>query len=80
MLADQHRSPSSEADHHETLVELANAIASLSPEYREVIVLRHIEGLPFAEVAARMERTPGATRMLWMRAIERLREAMQSPE
>lgn len=80
MLADHHRSPSSEADYHETLVQLANTIANLPPEYKEVIVLRHIEGLPFAAVAQRMNRTPGATRMLWMRAIERLREAMQSRE
>lgn len=80
MLADHHRSPSSEAAYDETQVQLANAIASLPPEYKDVIVLRHIEGLPFAGVAQRMNRTPGATRMLWMRAIEKLRQAMQSPE
>ncbi|WP_442512233.1 sigma-70 family RNA polymerase sigma factor [Novipirellula sp. SH528] len=76
MLSDHARSPASEADHQEALVEMANAIANLPAEYREVIVLRHVEGLPFSDVAERMKRTPGAARMLWMRAIERLRETM----
>ena len=77
MLAHTGRSPSSHADHQERLEALANAIAGLPPVYRDVIVLRHIEGLPFSEVALQMDRTPGATRMLWMRALEQLRDVLQ---
>ncbi len=77
MLQDHGRSPSSSADQQELLVGLANAIAELPCDYRDVIVLRHIEGLAFPVVAQRMKRTPGATRMLWMRAIEHLRQRMQ---
>ncbi len=44
-----------------------------------VLVLRHLEGLPFPEVARRMGRTPGAVRILWLRALERLRQ-QQLPE
>ena len=36
-----------------------------------MIMLRHIEGLSFDDVAKRMERTSGAVRMLWLRALEK---------
>ena len=42
------------------------------PDYREVLTLRHLQGKPFEEIAARMGRSPGAVRMLWMRALEQL--------
>jgi len=77
LMVDERRSPSSEADHQESLVELGNAIERLSPEHREVIVLRHLEGRPFPEIAEQLKRSPGATRMLWLRAIERLRSEMK---
>ena len=63
---------------HEML--LADALAELPADYRDVIVLRHIEGLPFEEVAQRMERTAGAVRMLWLRALKKLREALEERE
>jgi RNA polymerase sigma-70 factor (ECF subfamily) len=64
--------PSGHASRREQAVALANAMASLPPDYREVIVLRHMEGQSYEAVAARMGRTPGAVRMLWLRAVERL--------
>ena len=47
-------SPSARAARREQAVLLADAIKSLPPDYAEVIILRHLEGLPLAEVAARM--------------------------
>ncbi|EMI52929.1 sigma-70 family RNA polymerase sigma factor [Rhodopirellula sallentina] len=76
MTAVHRRGPASEAEHQDDLTVLSNAIEKLSPEYRDVIVLRHVEGLAFAEIAVRMNRSSGAARMLWMRAIEKLRDAM----
>ena len=64
--------PSGHASRREEAVALANAMASLPTDYREVITLRHLEGQSFEAVAARMGRTPGAVRMLWLRAVERL--------
>ncbi|MBB3205839.1 RNA polymerase sigma-70 factor (ECF subfamily) [Rhodopirellula rubra] len=78
MTAVHRRGPASEAEHQEDLTVLSNAIEKLSTEYREVIVLRHVEGLTFADIAIRMNRSAGASRMLWMRAIEKLREAMSN--
>ena len=49
---------------------LADALAELPDDYRQVILLRHIEGLPFEDVAQRMDRRRGAVRMLWLRALK----------
>jgi RNA polymerase sigma-70 factor (ECF subfamily) len=38
-----------------------------------VIVLRHVESLPFEDIGERMGRTSGAVRMLWLRAVKALR-------
>lgn len=70
--------PSAHARQREQAVVLANALALLPPDYREVVTLRHIEERSFQEVAAQMGRTPGAVRMLWMRALERLGQLMES--
>ena len=76
ILAEPGASPGSEAEQHEHLMALADALAELRPEYCEVIRLRHLEGLPFAQVAERLNRTDGAVRMLWLRAIEQLRRQL----
>jgi len=57
---------------------LADRLAELPPDYREVLVLRHFQDLPFEEVGRRMGRSAGAVRMLWLRAIGQLREVLQS--
>jgi RNA polymerase sigma-70 factor (ECF subfamily) len=72
-------SPSAQARRREQAVLLADALAALPPDYREVIVLRHLEHLKFDEVAARMGRSSGAVRMLWARALERLNRLLEEP-
>jgi RNA polymerase sigma-70 factor (ECF subfamily) len=64
-------SPSAQASRRERAVLLADALADLPADYRDVILLRNFEHLPFDQVAARMGRSPGAVRMLWARALER---------
>jgi RNA polymerase sigma-70 factor (ECF subfamily) len=76
MLADNSPTPSNHAQNQENLTALADALIELPPDYRSVIIFRHLEGLPFAMVAERMQRTVGATRMLWLRAMDQLRERM----
>jgi len=76
LLAFDGDSPSGCAQRREDEILLADALADLPNDYRDVIVLRHIDGLPFEEVAARMGRSAGAVRMLWLRALKKLREAM----
>lgn len=76
LLAAEDNSPSGCAVQREDEIRLADTLAALPDDYREVIVLRHIEGLPFEEVGRRMERSAGAVRMLWLRALKVLREQM----
>jgi RNA polymerase sigma-70 factor, ECF subfamily len=73
LLDDKRTSPSGHAQRQESSRALAEALAELPADYREVILLRHVEGLPFKVIAVRLGRTHGATRMLWLRAIELLR-------
>jgi RNA polymerase sigma-70 factor (ECF subfamily) len=69
-------SPSKQVARREEGVLLAQILARLPEDYREVLILRHLEGLSFPEVAQRMERTLDAVKKLWTRALERLRRSM----
>jgi RNA polymerase sigma-70 factor (ECF subfamily) len=76
ILADAASSPSQRAVQNEEELRLAEVLARLPQEHREVIILRNLEGLSHEEVARRMGRNVGAVRMLWMRALASLRAAM----
>ena len=73
VLATDGTSPSSSAARRDLGVVLSDALAQLGEDQREVIVLVHLEGLDWDEVARRMARTAGAVRMLWTRALKQLR-------
>jgi RNA polymerase sigma-70 factor (ECF subfamily) len=79
-LADRGPSPSEPMRERERAVAIADQLAKLPADYREVIVLRNLQGLSFDEVAERMERKSGAVRMLWLRAMERFRQVYQVVE
>jgi RNA polymerase sigma-70 factor (ECF subfamily) len=70
-------SPSSQAQRREATAVLAEHLTRLAGPYREVLQLRNLEGLPFEEVAQRMGRTPGAVRVLWLRALDQLRQRLK---
>jgi RNA polymerase sigma-70 factor (ECF subfamily) len=65
--------PSQQAVARELGVLLADALARLPEKYREVLVLRHMEGLSFAEIGQRMGRTVGSVKNLWARGLAKLR-------
>jgi len=44
-----------------------------------VIMLRNIEEFSHEEIAERMQRSVGAVRMLWVRALAALRDALPNP-
>ena len=75
-LADPGPTPSNLAVGRERAVLLADALGRLPDDYREAIVLRNLEELPFAEVAKRMNRSEDAVQKLWVRALARLRTAL----
>lgn len=76
-LVSRGSSPSEREERGEVAVLVADLLAALPPRYREVLVLRNLEGLPFDEVAERLAITAGAARMLWMRALERVKEQLE---
>jgi RNA polymerase sigma-70 factor (ECF subfamily) len=51
---------------------LEAALDTLTPEHRQVILMRKFEELSFAEIGARLERSEDAARMLFARAMTAL--------
>lgn len=72
-------SPSAEAMAHEEAAALQVALEGLPEDYRRVITLRQQEQLSFEEIGAQLGRSPDATRKLWARAIQRLKQALRAP-
>jgi RNA polymerase sigma-70 factor, ECF subfamily len=75
-LADRQSSPSQRAVHREQAVLLADALNRLPEAYREVIILSHLEGLTYSELAQRMGRSVPSVKHLWARALGRLRRLL----
>jgi RNA polymerase sigma-70 factor (ECF subfamily) len=69
-------SPSHQAVRREQTVLLADALGELTEDYRDVIILRHMEGLSFPEIARRMGRTVDSVKKLWPRAMVQLRRCL----
>ncbi len=68
--------PSHKASRREQGVMLASMLEALPDDYREVIVLRHLEELTFPEISERMERSVDSVQKIWVRALARLRQQM----
>lgn len=73
----QGSSPSHQVVRREQGVLLAEALAQLPEDYRDVLVLRHLEELPFPEVAQRMNRSTDSVQKLWVRGLAKLRELLK---
>ncbi len=69
-------SPSQQASRRERAEVVARALDALPPAYREVISLRNMESLSFAEVAARLGRTEDSVKNIWLRALNQLRRTL----
>lgn len=76
-LAAPGSSPSQHAVRRERAVLLADALALLPTDYREVLILHELEGLSFPEVSRRMGRTLDSVKNLWARALARLRRSLE---
>ncbi len=74
LLSDPAPTPSSQAVEREQADALLRAIERLPDDYRQVIVLRYLEGRSFDEIGTALGRSADAARKLWSRAMERLRQ------
>ena len=78
VLAASGSSPSDKAIREEQEVLLADVLERLPADYREVIILRNLQGLSHEEVARHMDRKVGAARMLWVRALAKLKKQVEA--
>ena len=73
ILADDSDTPSMHADNREQQTIIAEVLESLPEDYCEVIILRNLRGFSHSEIAAKLQRSEAAVRMLWLRALRELR-------
>lgn len=77
-LAAEQSSPSQRAMREEEVSQLAAALAQLPADQRMAVELHHLQALPLAEVAAKLDRTKGATAALLFRGLKKLRQFLES--
>jgi RNA polymerase sigma-70 factor (ECF subfamily) len=70
-------SPSQQASRREQSVLLAAALGRLPAEWRELLILRHLEGLTFPEVSRRLDRSIDSLKKQWPRALAALRRLLE---
>lgn len=75
-LAANASTPSQHVSRREQSVILAEALWRLPEDYRQVIMLRHIEAMSFPDVAKRMGRSEDSVQKLWVRALANLRKIL----
>ncbi len=73
-------SPSRSLRRSERFERLKEALDSLSPDYRDVVVMARLKGLRIDEIARRMNRSPNAVAHLLSRALVKLRKAFGETE
>ena len=73
-------SPSQHVSSKEQQQLVAEALLRLPDTYREVIVLRHMEGLPFPEISKAMSRSVNSVEKLWLRGMAQLKREFQRGE
>ncbi|MCC7356883.1 sigma-70 family RNA polymerase sigma factor [Candidatus Uhrbacteria bacterium] len=53
---------------------LLEQLDRLKPDYRDILTLRYIDGLPFGIIAQILNKTPGNVRLIFHRAVKTLKE------
>ncbi len=74
LIAAKQDSPSEIVSNEEQTAKIATLISLLPKDYQTVVMLRNFGGMRFDDVATEMGRTSQAVRLLWLRAIKRLRK------
>ena len=72
--------PDQLAERRQELEQLAELLATLPRGWREAVVLRHVEGLPYAEVAEALGQPVGTVKTHVHRGVRQLRENLQARE
>ncbi len=75
-LAADQSTPSERAGKREQSAVLAEAVARLPADQREVVLLKHCQGLALADIAAQLRRSPASVAGLLRRGLQRLRDIL----
>ena len=80
MAAPAATQPDQLAERRQEREQLAELLAGLPRGWREAVVLRHVEGLPYAEVAEVLGRPVGTVKTHVHRGVRQLREQLEARE
>jgi RNA polymerase sigma-70 factor, ECF subfamily len=72
--------PGSKAVKKERRERTEHALEQLPVEYRQIIIWHNRDGLGWQEIAKTLDRSPDAVRMLWKRAVNRLKQILATGE
>ena len=75
-LASSQPSPGEQAERHELLLRIADALERLPEDQREVVILRDLQGAPVGEIAAQLGRSRKSVAGLLLRGRRKLRELL----
>ncbi len=76
VLEDSHERPDAFVENRELGAEIEEAIGRLRPEYRTVILLRHVEGYSYDEIADTLELPLGTVKTYIHRARHELKDTL----
>ena len=76
--ADQSEQPEQQAERHAEQEHLAAVVASLPERYRAAVVLRHVQGLSYPEIAAALGQPAGTVKSNVHRGVAYLRAALDA--
>lgn len=79
-LRDAGESPLDELEARELGSAIERAIGQLRPEYRSCIILRHVEGYPYEEIAELLELPLGTVKTYIHRARNELKQVLESQD
>ncbi len=77
---DARRGPAETAAARDAAGDWAGLLLTLPPAYRSAVVLRHVDGLTYPEVAAALERPEGTVKAQVHRGVALLRTAFEAAE
>jgi RNA polymerase sigma-70 factor, ECF subfamily len=78
--ADEHSGPSATALRRDARQAWAERLMTLPPTYRSAVVLRHVDGLSYPEVATALDRPEGTVKAQVHRGLALLRTAFEADQ
>lgn len=79
-VAGEERSPEATTIRRDVAVEWAELLLTLPPAYRGAVVLRHVDGLSYPELATALDRPEGTVKAQVHRGLALLRTAYEAAE